>query len=82
MSHKATIDRKGQRKVNIGIIVYSRTGHTLAVATQLKEKLSAAGHEVKLEQVEVVGPDNLGATDVQLKIKPEVEGYGIVPQLP
>jgi flavodoxin len=35
--------RKG-REVKIGIIVYSMTGHTLAVATRLQEALSAAGH--------------------------------------
>jgi NAD(P)H dehydrogenase (quinone) len=61
--------------MNIGIIVYSRTGHTLSVAMKLKEKLSVAGHTVNLERVEVVGPDELGATDVQLKTKPETDPY-------
>ncbi|MBN1813312.1 MAG: flavodoxin [Anaerolineae bacterium] len=61
--------------MNICIIVYSRTGHTLSVAMKLKEKLSTAGHAVNLEQVEIAGPARLGATDVQLKTKPEIEPY-------
>jgi flavodoxin len=61
--------------MNIGVIVYSWTGHTLSVAMQLKERLTAAGHAVNLERVEVVGPEELGATDVQLKTKPETGPY-------
>ena len=61
--------------MNIGIIVHSQTGHTLSVATRLKEKLSAAGHAVNLERVEVSEPAKPGATDVQLKTKPEIDTY-------
>jgi hypothetical protein len=42
---------------------------------QLRESVSAAGHVVNLERVEVVGPDELGTTDVQLKTKPETDPY-------
>ena len=41
--------------MNIGMIVYSQTGNTHSVALKLQEKLSAAGHEVTLERIEVVG---------------------------
>jgi NAD(P)H dehydrogenase (quinone) len=61
--------------MNIGIIVYSRTGHTLSVATKLKERLSTAGHVVNLEQVEIVGPERPGVTDVQFKTRPKVDTY-------
>jgi flavodoxin len=61
--------------MNIGVIVYSLTGHTLSVAVRLKEKLSAAGHTVNLERVEVSGPARPGATNVQLKTKPEIDSY-------
>jgi flavodoxin len=57
--------------MNIGIIVYSQTGHTLSVATQLKEKLSADGHVVKLERVEASGPTKPGATST----KPDINAY-------
>jgi flavodoxin len=61
--------------MDIGIIVYSRTGHTLSVAEKLKEALSTSGHTVDLEQVEIVGPARLGATDVTLSTRPEIDAY-------
>jgi len=61
--------------MNIGIIVYSRTKHTFSVAMQLKERVFAAGHTVNLEQVEILGPDELGVTIVQLKTRPETALY-------
>jgi flavodoxin len=61
--------------MKIGIIVYSQTGHTLAVAEKLREALSAAGHRVDLERLETAGPLVLGATDAPLKNKPQIHGY-------
>jgi len=61
--------------MNIGIVVYSRTGHTLSVAMKLKEKLSAAGHMVTLEQLETAGPVSLGTTSAALKTMPAIETY-------
>jgi flavodoxin len=61
--------------MNIGIIVYSRTGHTLSVAVKLQEALSAAGHAATLERLELSGPARPGAKDVQLKTKPEIDAY-------
>ena len=37
------------------MIVYSQTGNTRSVAQKLQEKLSAAGHTVTMERIEVVG---------------------------
>lgn len=64
--------------MDIGIIVYSQTGHTLSVATKLSEKLSADGHAVTLERVESIGPVGPAQTGVQLKSKPEVDAYDAV----
>jgi flavodoxin len=61
--------------MEIGIVVYSHTGHTLSVAVKLKEKLSAAGHAVTLEQVEPAGPVSLSARHAELKTKPEIDAY-------
>jgi flavodoxin len=61
--------------VRIGIIVYSVTGHTLTVATSLQEVLSVVGHEVRLEQLEVAGWVNPGATDGPLANAPAIEEY-------
>jgi len=41
--------------MNIGMIVYSQTGNTWSVAQELEEKLSAAGHTVTVERIEVTG---------------------------
>jgi len=61
--------------MNIGIIVYSLTGHTLTVATRLKEKLAADGHSVTLERVETVGPPKPQFENADLKTKPVLDGY-------
>ena len=64
--------------MKIGMIVYSQTGHTLAVATQLQEKLAAAGHTVTMERLEPPERPRPGATDVHLRARPEIEAYDAV----
>lgn len=61
--------------MHIGIIVYSRTGHTLSVATKLMQKLSAAGHAVKMEELKPVGPSMPGTKDVQFEHLPDAAAY-------
>ena len=61
--------------MKIGMIVYSRTGHTLSVAMKLKEKLSIAGHMVTLEQLETAGPVSLSATSAELETMPAIDAY-------
>lgn len=61
--------------MNIGIIVYSHTGHTYTVAARLKESLTAAGHTVDLVRLETVGSTRPGATDVVLKTRPTIDAY-------
>jgi flavodoxin len=60
--------------MDIGMIVYSQTGNTHSVATKLKEKLSAAGHSVTLERIEVIGEVAPGQP-VQFKTLPDAEKY-------
>jgi len=59
--------------MNIGIIVYSRTGNTHSVALKLEEKLAAAGHAVTLERIEV-GEVTPGKP-VQFKTLPDAGPY-------
>ncbi|MGB6370500.1 MAG: flavodoxin domain-containing protein [Atribacterota bacterium] len=61
--------------MNIGIIIYSQTGNTNSVALKLKEKLSAAGHSVGIERIEISGELGPGATNFQLKTRPDVDTY-------
>jgi flavodoxin I len=64
--------------LDIGIIVYSKSGHTLAVATRLKERLSAVGHNVALERIVTAGPAGPGTASVMLKTRPDVGRYDAV----
>lgn len=64
--------------MDIGIIVYSQSGHTLSVATRLRERLSALGHNVALERVETAGPEGQDAASVVLKTSPDVGRYDAV----
>lgn len=56
--------------MTIGIIVYSQTGHTYAVARELRDKLADEGHDVTLERVEAAELTAGGGSDVTLKTKP------------
>ena len=38
--------------MNVGIIVYSKTGNTLSVAEKLQEAIRSAGHTVNIERIE------------------------------
>ena len=61
--------------MNIGIIVYSLSGHSVSVASELKEKLSASGHSVVMERIETVGPASSANEQVDLKTRPAIEKY-------
>jgi flavodoxin len=61
--------------MNIGIIVYSRTGVTLSVATKLKEKLSAAGHVVNLEQIQASGDTASPRANFRFETLPDPAKY-------
>ena len=64
--------------MNIGIIVYSQTGHTLEACEKLKERLIGEGHSVSLEQVTVVGGRTPKTKEFELEAKPIVENYDAI----
>lgn len=65
--------------MNIGIVVYSQTGHTLEVCEKLKERLIGEGHSVNLEQITVVGGRTPQSKTFELESKPDISSYdGIV----
>lgn len=61
--------------MNIGIIVYSQTGHTLSVAQELQEKLTSAGHTAAIEQITVSGDPSPGKRNFELTAIPAVDQY-------
>jgi hypothetical protein len=46
-------DVKEEMSMNIGIIVFSRTGNTLAVAERIREACAASGHAATVEQIRI-----------------------------
>lgn len=64
--------------MNIGIIVYSQTGHTLQVAEQLRVSLADAGHEATLAQVRAVTEDPRNPMNVRLTEVPDPSGYDML----
>ncbi|HPF86454.1 MAG TPA: flavodoxin [Candidatus Limiplasma sp.] len=59
--------------MNIGIIVYSQTGNTLAVAQRIKDTCIAAGHTADVQQITVENPHDSG--HMSLVNAPSAEGY-------
>ena len=64
--------------MDIGIIVYSHTGHTLSVALKLKEILSKKTHNVTLERLQTRVPLTMTALTAELKTIPNIESYDAV----
>jgi flavodoxin len=60
--------------MKIGIVVYSQTGNTFSVAEKLKEKLTAAGHNVKIERLTTVGGE-VDAKKAKIEKLPDLSGY-------
>lgn len=62
--------------MKVGMVVYSLTCHTLEAAESVKQALAAAGHEVTLLRLEMVGPATASAEKgAALKSRPAVEPY-------
>lgn len=62
--------------MNIGIILYSQTGHTLSVAEKLQQQLEEKGQTVIIDQVTISGeaaPDKFDFTSI-----PDVTPYDVV----
>jgi flavodoxin len=64
--------------MNIGIIVYSKTGNTYSVAQKLKEKFLKDGHDVKIEKVIPEGDVHPGSKNIQLKTAPDTVKYDLI----
>lgn len=64
--------------MNIGIIVYSRSGNTESVARKLQERLSAAGRTVSVERITVTGDISPGSKNFQFETLPAVDRYKTV----
>ncbi len=64
--------------MNIGIFVYSKTGHTLLVAEKLQVVLLQKGHMVALQSVHASNEGEMDPAKVLLSNPPSTEGYDLV----
>jgi len=64
--------------MNIGIVVYSQTGHTLEVCETLRDRLAGQGHEVQVERVTVVGERTPKTQTFELEAVPEIGSFDAV----
>ena len=63
--------------MEIGIIVYSKTGNTYSVAEKLQKKLKADGHSVELGEVKTVD-EVKPRENITFENKPEIDEYDAV----
>jgi flavodoxin len=61
--------------MNIGIVVYSKTGNTLSVSEKLAKKLETSGHKVRIERITVADDEELELEKVRFTSLPKPEGY-------
>ena len=64
--------------MNVGIVVYSLTGNTFAVAESVKQALIAGGHSVSFETIKAKNEDPNYAGSVELTQAPQLEGMKCV----
>jgi len=64
--------------MDIGIIFYSFSGHTLSVSKKIKNHLENSGYDVALEQLEPSGPFKLTDEVSELKTIPSIEKYNVL----
>lgn len=64
-----------ETQMNIGIIVWSATGHTLSVAETLSKALDASGHKTPLERISVEGDPVKRTENFTLSNAPATDGY-------
>ncbi len=64
--------------MQIGIIVYSKTGNTLSVAQKLEKALSEAGHDAQIQRVKVNTDEEGSSTKTSLTATPKVSDYDTV----
>ena len=60
--------------MKIGIVVYSQTGNTLAVAEKLREKLNASGHQAAIERI-TLASDPKDMRNIRFNALPDLAGY-------
>lgn len=64
--------------MKIGIIVHSKTGHTLSVAHKLREQFLTAGHTVSIEKVVSSNDGETNVNSIILTSVPKLDGFDML----
>ncbi len=64
--------------MHIGVIYYSQTGNTRLVAEQLEKKLTAAGHDVSVNEIKIEGKTPAQAGKFKLTAIPDPNNFDAV----
>jgi len=64
--------------MNIGIIVYSRTGNTLSVGEKIRKALLLKGHSVQLQKITAENDDPQASGAIRLTSIPDASVYDAV----
>jgi flavodoxin len=64
--------------MNVGIMVYSKTGNTLSVAEKLKERLEKEGHFINIKKIEPVNSAITDPNKINIKNIPNLAEYDIL----
>ena len=64
--------------MNVGIIVYSKSGYTLSVAEKLEQALRAKGHSVSIDMVVPVDEKVSNPRSIELRSAPDVSPYDAI----
>jgi len=64
--------------MNIAINIYSKTGHTLAVAEKLRNRLQTAGHNVVLNQIRASNESEMNPQAIVLTNSPKTSDFDLL----
>ncbi len=64
--------------MKIGLIIYSQTGNTRSVAERLHKEITAAGHDVSIEEITITGDTPAQPGKFKLDRVPSPENYDAV----
>lgn len=64
--------------MKVGVFVTSKTGNTLSVAENLKQRLLADGHSVSLEHVAAANANEMDMRRIRLVDPPSIVGYDLL----